>query len=116
MQSKNINHGDDIPSVKATVASMFLEHIMLAPTRTPTFALCSLESNALSLRYLHDSLLHFTQVSNPTELPPWKMTSPHPILSPVTSLTSVLFCIYVTYHVTIYLLCHLFHSHLIYII
>ena len=108
VQSENINHGDDIPNVKVTVASMFLEHVMLAPTRTPTSALCSLQLNALSLRYLHDSLSHFTQVSNPTELPPWKMKSLHPIL-PLSPLTSVLFCIYITYRVTIYLLYHLFH-------
>lgn len=68
------------------------------PCELPHLHRCSLGSKALSLRYLHKSLLHFIQVSD--EIPCWMVLPLLPILSLSNPLTSVLFSIYSIYRIT----------------
>ena len=60
----------------------------------------------------HSRISHRSLTQQNFLLGRWNPLIPSCPLSPLW----LLFCIYVTYHVTIYLPCHLFHSHMIYII
>lgn len=72
--------------------------------------------NALSLRYLHNSLLHFTQVSNEISSMEGARPSSHLVPFYLSDFCSFLYLFHLLHYSFICLLDHLFHPNMVYII